>query len=413
MLLAALPQEAPFRIDQVRQAPGLMTSLFLAQILSAAVLSWAGVRRQRRLWIAAAVALVALTAVFFTLACWGTSDITKLNHSLAQDPMAALPGEPFWWFLAPLIVQLPYRMAAVHGLMAAAYGAVGIALSRAWSRPAWAGWWALLITTSPLLRGFLQNAHTRQALATLLMLPLMLRVARLVRIPMPATLLAGGASFLMHGTALANLILALAPRLVLPRPARLRREAGPNVGGRPPWRRQRAWLLAVLGVAIAMLLVFLGPFLVGKLQDYLFAESFFSTYPVRTEVLEFQRLLGVGFVGACLRRRLGWKELRGCLHTRVLALFTILYCLIQLSVFHEWFPQISFRLGDAVGLFLLVSALAWFRAHESLWMLLPAMILCLGDWGLNRLWIPEPKLNCGQDDDFLCIPDRWPDEVVY
>jgi hypothetical protein len=412
MLLAALPQEAPFRVDQVRQAPGLMTSLFLVQVLLASLMSWAGVRRMRRLWYAAALPMVALTAVFFTLACWGTSDITKLNHSLAHAPMAALPGEPVWWVLAPLIVQLPYRMASVHGITAAAYGAVGLALSRTWSRPAWGGWWALLITTSPLLRGFLQNAHTRQALATLLMLPLMLRMARLVRVRMPPMLMAVGASFLMHGTALATLILAIAPRSVLPRTA-ADREAADPAPVHAFRRRGKAWVLVLMGGVLTALLVFLGPYLLGKLQDYLLVESFFSTYPVRSEVLELQRLLGVGFVGACLRRRLGWKELAGCPYTRVMGLFMLLYCLIQLTVFHEWLPQISFRLGDAVGLFLLVSVLAWFRAHESLWMLLPALILCLGDWGLNRLWIPEPKLNCGRDDDFLCIPDRWPGQVVY
>ena len=66
-------------------------------------------------------------AVFFTLACWGTSDITKLNFYF--DPARAsgpslqelLPSEPVWWLLAPWIIHLPYRMAAVHGLLVAAY----------------------------------------------------------------------------------------------------------------------------------------------------------------------------------------------------------------------------------------------------------------------------------------------------
>jgi hypothetical protein len=404
--LAAFPLEAPFRVDQVRQAPGLMTGLFLVQLLLASALAWSGRRRWRRAWLAAAVALLLVTAVFFTLASWGNSDIAKLNHHLGRDPRAFLAGEPLWWALAPLIVQLPYRMAAVQGLTAAAFAGVGLVLARAWARPAWGGWWALLITTSPLLRGFLQNAHTRQALATLLALPLMLWMARLLRPPRPAALAAAAFSLLVHMSAPVNLLLAVAPRPLLPR--------RPTPPGRPSERRPMS-LPLLLGSALlaALLLIPLWPPLLLKLQAYLFRASFFSTYPLRYEVLELQRTLAVGFVGTCLRRRLGWRELWDCRHSRVLALFATLYGGIQLSVHHEWLPQIGFRLGDAVGLFLLVSLLAWFRAHESLWMLLPALVFCLGDWGVNRLWDPEPKLRCGEDDDFLCIPDRWPGAVTY
>jgi hypothetical protein len=46
-------------------------------------------------------------------------------------------------------------MAALHGLVATGFAAAAMLLARAWGAPAWAGWWSLLITASPLLRGFL------------------------------------------------------------------------------------------------------------------------------------------------------------------------------------------------------------------------------------------------------------------
>ncbi|QEY32442.1 hypothetical protein EVJ50_09645 [Synechococcus sp. RSCCF101] len=415
LLPAAFPSEAPFRVDQVRQAPGLMTALFLAQIALAA--AFAGVRSpdRRGVWWLVAALFSAVTLVFFTLACWGTSDITKLNHYLAVDPRGFLAGEPLWWSLAPWIVQLPYRMAAVHGLTAVVYSWIGLGLARGWARPGWGGWWALLILTSPMLRGFIQNSHTRQALATALIVPLMLASARLLPVARRWSWPAAALSLAVHATAPATLLIALLPALVRTGAAaelwRLPRRGLDLVRG--PSRRRRLPLL-LLGLA---LLIALLPTLIDtvgvKLHAYLFKASFFSTYPLRFEVLELQRALAIGFVLTCLRRRLGWRELSACSVSRVLLLFTALYGLIQLAVLHEWLPQIAFRMGDAVGLFLLITALAWFRTHDSLWMLLPALITCLGDWGVNKVWRPEPKLRCGEDDDFLCIPDRWPDQVVY
>ena len=58
---------------------------------------------------------------------WGTSDITKLNHYIDQFAVF-LPGEPFWWILAPFIKILPYRMAAIHGLVATCFSALVISL---------------------------------------------------------------------------------------------------------------------------------------------------------------------------------------------------------------------------------------------------------------------------------------------
>lgn len=167
-----LPTESPFRIDQVMESPWLMGMLFSLQLLAAIGMSVPATRR-RQIWWAALVVFMVVTSLFSTLACWGTSDITKLNHFM--DPLVAqklslrelLLAEPFWWLLAPVVVGLPYRMGLAHGLVAASYALLGVGLARAWRVQAWGGWFALLIVTSPMPRAFLQNAHTRQALADL------------------------------------------------------------------------------------------------------------------------------------------------------------------------------------------------------------------------------------------------------
>ena len=68
-------------------------------------------------------------------------------------------------------------MASVHGLVAAGYALVPLLLARVMQRPWWGGFWALLVLWSALLRNFLQNGVTRQALATVLITPLLMRVA--------------------------------------------------------------------------------------------------------------------------------------------------------------------------------------------------------------------------------------------
>jgi len=87
------------------------------------------------------------------------------------------------------------------------------------------------------------------------------------------------------------------------------------------------------------------------------------------------------------------------------------YVTIQASLFWRFFPQITFRMGDTVGIFLLLSFLAWLRRRQALFMLLPFLVFSLLAWGDRVVW-PE-GLNCGSDDDFLCIPDRWPWSIDY
>ncbi|MCP9792367.1 hypothetical protein KBZ20_09765 [Vulcanococcus limneticus Candia 3F8] len=402
MLLALLPGQAPFRVDQVMAAPGLMAALFGLQVLLAGALSWTGSRRAWLRWWLAAAALLVVTALFFGLGSWGTSDVTKLSVWLAVAPGRGTDGEPFWHLVGPLISQLPYRMAAVHGLVAAGYGLAAILLARHWQLPAWAGWWCLFLTASPMLRGFLQNGQSRQALAVLLLLPLMLRAARLVRVPWG---LVGGAtawSALSHTTFPVNLLFALLPGLVSAN-GQARAAAGP--------RRRWAWLV-LAALAAVPALVLLGPVALQKLNTYASQMSFFSHYAVRREVLLLQGAMALAVVLACRQRGLGLRELLSCPRSRVLGLFALLYLALQASVEWEWWPQITFRLADGVGLFLLISFLAWLRHYRAERLLLPALAVTLLYWLLGRI-LPSGEFRCGYDDEFLCIPDRWPGLVRY
>jgi hypothetical protein len=399
MEFAVLPSEAPFRVNQVMAAPAPMAILYSLQLMLAGLLTWSGARRAWRWWWTAAAALVAITALFFALGSWGTTDVTKLSHWMKDSPGMATQGEPFWHLVAPLIEHLPYRMAAVHGMVAAAYGLAALLLARHWQVPAWGGWWCLFLTTHPILRGFLQNGQTRQALAALLLLPLMLRAARLVRLPWG---LVGGStawSALCHTTFPVNLVFAMLPALV----------SGP--GGSLGWRQAaRRWPILVLPVLAVAALI--GPVAVEKLNTYAHEIRFFSHYAVRREVLLQEGAMLLAVLVTCFRRRLGPRDLLSCPRSRVLAVFMLLFASLQASVVWQWWPQITFRLADVAGLFLLVSVLAWLHHYRAEHFLLPALALTLHYWLADRI-LASGQFACGQDDQFLCIPDRLPSQVRY
>jgi hypothetical protein len=424
--LASLPfpGEAPYRINQVMAAPAAMALGFLALLLTAAGLSWAawaGGGRSRLWWPLAGLQLL-LVASFFTLASWGTSDVTKLSHFLAFD-LSMVRGEPFWTTLAPLLVRLPYRMALVHGLVAAGYAAAGLLLARAWAAAAWGGWWALLFCGSPLLRNFLQNGVSRQALATLLLLPTLLWAGRLLapgpRLR-PAAVAGAAGALLVHSSSPASLPLALLPRLLASSPQG-------NAGGGVPqagrwqaawrWRPGRRALLLVLAalalaVAAALLLAGAGSVVVAKLQAYISRESYYHRYPLAVAVGRLQLAMAVGVVLTLWRRRLGWRTLLACGHSRQLAVFALLYLLLQRALAQGWQGPLLSRFTDPVGFFLLVLWLAWLARHRCLWAALPALVVTLDHW-LLELLPGSLTLRCGSNDAFLCIPDRWPWRIDY
>ena len=164
----------------------------------------------------------------------------------------------------------------------------------------------------------------------------------------------------------------------------------------------------IAGCALALL----GPVALRKLNAYASQMSFFSHYAVHREVLLLEGAMAFAVVRTCLQRGLGLRQLWACPRTRVLALYALLYLLLQATVWWEWWPQITFRLADGVGLFLLISFLAWLRQYHAERLLLPALAVTLLYWLLGRI-LTSGELLCGQDDAFLCVPDRWPGQVRY
>jgi hypothetical protein len=401
------PAEAPYRVDQVMAAPLAMTALFLGQLLLAALISHCAQRDRRQGWWIAAAALAASEVLFFTLASWGNSDTTKLSHDLAFS-LDKVRGESFWMLMAPLIVRLPWRMSLVHGLVAGGYGAMAMLLARHWRCPAWAGWWALLLCSSPLLRNFLQNGVSRQALLTLLLVPLWLWAGRLARLAPWGTVLASLGAATMHTTFMGTLALALLPRVVsgpVLRPGAVAR----RVLTWPLWRR--LGLAAVL-MAVLLLAGLLMPMMLSKLAFYINRESYFNRYALSLPVQHLQLAMILGVLLGGWQQRLRPHSLLACAHTRVLLLFALLFALAQVSIAQGWLPQITSRFSDALGLFLLLSWLAWLRRHRCLWAVLPALLVTLQYWLLDRL-IASHTLPCGRNDEFLCVPDRWPWQLRY
>lgn len=396
--LPPFPSVAPFRIDQVMAAPLGMALLALAQLALAGLMSWAAPRGRLGLWRAAAAALLLLVALFFTLASWGNSDTTKLSHFLALD-LARVRWEPFWALLAPVVVRLPYRMALVHGLVAAGYAAAPLLLARAWGVRAWAGWWSLLVVCSPLLRNFLQNGVSRQALLTLLLLPLLLWAGRLVRLarwPLVASTI-GAAT--VHTSFPLTLLLALLPRLA----------AGGSLGR---LRSLFRWRLVLPLLAGLLLLALVAPNALEKLRVYSERESYFNGYALGLDVARLQLSLGLGGLLGCWRRRLGWRLLLACDRSRQLALFALLFWVLQSLLATGWMGPITSRLADVLGFYLLILWLAWLDRYRCYWAALPALAITLDYWLQGRL-LSSLTLACGLNDDFLCIPDRWPWQVRY
>jgi hypothetical protein len=425
--MVPFPTVAPFRIDQVMAAPGAMTLLFLGQLLAAALLSWWAVCQPgRRSWgLVCAGLLLLQVALFFTLASWGTSDITKLSHFLSVD-RAAIRGEPFWLLVAPLIVLLPFRMAMVHGLVVAGYGAAALLVARHWRAWSWAGWWVLLICCSPLLRGFMQNSHSRQALSTLLLLPVLLWAGRLARVPRLTLVVLPLWGLTCHTSALFTLLLALLPRL--PGMGAWTGGSGRRLLRAPaPWAAwvQKQWRAAPRGLlALAMGGLILVGVLAGhwawelvamvrtKLDSYWSQQGYANSYPLAAAVGRLQLAMAIGVILSCQQRRVGLARFLACDRGRQLLLYSLVYGLVEGGLALGLLPQITSRLADPAGFFLLIVWLAWLERYRCLWAALPALLVTLDYWLVERL-AGSQALLCGSNDTFLCIPDRWPWQVRY
>ena len=426
-LMIAFPTGAPYRIDQVMAAPGAMTLLFLGQLLAAALLSWWAVCQPgRRPWgLVCAGLLLLQVALFFTLASWGTSDVTKLSHFLTFD-RSVVKGEPFWLLVAPLIVALPFRMATAHGLVVAGYGAAALLLARHWRAWSWAGWWVLLICCSPLLRGFMQNAHSRQALSTLLLLPVLLWAGRLARVPRLTLVVLPLWGLTCHTTALFTLLLALLPRLpgmgTWPGGSGRRLLRAPVYWAAWVQKQWRAAPWRVLALAMGGLILVgvlaghwaweLVPMVQTKLDSYWSQQGYANSYPLAAAVGRLQLAMAIGVILSCQQRRVGLVRFLACDRGRQLVLYSLVYGLVVGGLALGLVPQITSRLADPAGFFLLIVWLAWLERYRCLWAALPALLVTLDYWLVERL-AGSQALLCGSNDTFLCVPDRWPWQVRY
>ncbi len=382
-LLLALPADPPFRVDQVTSDPLLLGLLFTVQLLAAT-----GLQRGWRPRFCVVLLLVTV-GLFFTLASWGTSDVTKLSVMLVQNPLALGWSEPLWLPVGLVLQWLPYRFALVHGLVATGYAALGLAWARWHGLPRWGGWWALLLVTNPFFHLTLRNGVTRQALCTLLLVPLWAWAMGLVRLP--ASVRWGGLVLALtsHTTAPLQAGLALLPGLWLTSQAL------------PRLRRPGVWLAALLTLAGLLALTLTSVW--AKLQRYLLVETYFPTYALRSLPLAEEALV-------VLLLALAWWR-HGVKPPRGLAAHGAVLVLLQLSVQFQWVPQITHRFVDPVALACLLLLLAWTGREGRPHWLLPLLLLVLGGFGFELL--QSDALACGLNDGFFCLPDRWPWQVVY
>ncbi|MFI0404257.1 MAG: hypothetical protein ACH34U_15255, partial [Cyanobium sp.] len=211
----AFPERGPYRVDQVRSDPAGLILLFALELALAWLIDGAS---RRGLVVAQRVGaglLVLTVGLIFMLASWGLGDVTRLSYLLVENPSTTFGWrEPFWTLLAPLIRFLPYRFSFVHGVVAACYAAAILWLAHRLRRPAWGGWWALMVVHSPLLRNFLQSGVTRQALVALLLMPLMLWCAGGPRLSALRTMGLTTFAAICHSSYFLSLFVALSPLLV-------------------------------------------------------------------------------------------------------------------------------------------------------------------------------------------------------
>ena len=78
-------------------------------------------------------------------------------------------------------------------------------------------------------------------------------------------------------------------------------------------------------------------------------------------MLLLEAVIALAVVLACRQRGLGPLQLVACPRSRVLGLFALLFLALQVSVEWEWWPKITSRLADGVGLFALLGDINRFR----------------------------------------------------
>ena len=391
-LLLSFPSQAPYRFDQVMLAPQLMLGLAVGQLVLAGML-WK--LKQASQWWAFAAAFISLNGVFFALANWGTSDITRFSHYLAIDP-GNVVNEPLWVAAAPLISALPYRLASVHGAVAAGLATVPLLLAKQLQQKQWGGIWALLVLWSPLLRNFLQNGVTRQALATLLIIPVVLHTAGWYRFHWGWVGACIAGSALGHNSLPLTLLLALVP--LATRPGVMEKTEMPH-------------LLKAGGLLLGSMVLSLSqPAVLEKLNHYVLDSSYFHTYGLRNEVFGLQVAALAAIVLTIWRAGLTPQMMGRDHDARTLFAYSLLLGIVQVSMATGVLAPVLSRCLDPIGLFWLFSLMVWVSRHGCTWSLLPACLIVGESFIDDRILAIE---NCITGDQFLCIPDRLPWQIHW
>jgi hypothetical protein len=149
-----------------------------------------------------------------------------------------------------------------------------------------------------------------------------------------------------------------------------------------------------------------------KLADYLVRQTYFPRFLLSSATGRLQLSMVVAVVVGCWSARLDWRTIRQCRSSRNLVFLFLLLLLLQFLVDREWAPQLISRFQDGVAFYLLVAFLAWTTRYHLGYLVTLPLLVTLDYWLFDRI-IPSGLLACGANDDFLCIPDRWPWQVVY
>jgi len=149
-----------------------------------------------------------------------------------------------------------------------------------------------------------------------------------------------------------------------------------------------------------------------KLDSYWSQQGYANSYPLAAAVGRLQLAMAIGVILSCQQRRVGLARFLACDRGRQLLLYSLVYGLVEAGLALGLLPQITSRLADPAGFFLLIVWLAWLERYRCLWAALPALLVTLDYWLVERL-AGSQALLCGSNDTFLCIPDRWPWQVRY
>lgn len=407
----AFPERGPYRVDQVRSDPAGLILLFALELALAWLIDGAS---RRGLVVAQRVGaglLVLTVGLIFMLASWGLGDVTRLSYLLVENPSTTFGWrEPFWTLLAPLIRFLPYRFSFVHGVVAACYAAAILWLAHRLRSPAWGGWWALMVVHSPLLRNFLQSGVTRQALVALLLMPLMLWCAGGPRLSALRTMGLTTFAAICHSSYFLSLFVALSPLLVT---------------GQHRLQRIQFWFVRVCNrsryvrlIAIASAVAF-GTwiaancqYLLAKLNSYIFIQDYYPHFLLKPEVDRLLLSLLIVIIAVCHCKRIGLSSCFASPCFLSMVLFYVLLILFRFSIQYAWLPQLTSRFQDAVGFYLLLLFLIWVCSLGLQCATVLPIMITFQYWFFDRLAF-SGLLACGRNDEFFCVPDRLPWDVIF